>query len=142
MDVIMVSTGVLGVAAAISVYGWDRSLRQLRDTREQLDIWKRAAKTSAEVNKMLSDDLSNLMAKEQARRAKLRAAAAKGKAVQMANAAAKKAGRDEAAKAAQAKTLAELGSTTMRSRAQVVAPVKAKRTKIKNAGAGAAAKTG
>lgn len=44
--------------------------------------------------------------------------------------------------ARRAKTIAELSATTLRSRAQVVAPVKAARTRKKNSGGGAASKQG
>ena len=84
----------------------------------------------------LNARLAPLELKEQARLAHCRKAGAAGRAKQLAAAPDKAKARADAT----AKTIAELSTTQLRSRAQVVAPVKAKRTKAKNSAAGVDAK--
>lgn len=70
---------------------------------------------------------------EDRRQAQRVAAARRAAEVNRAAAAARKADRARAANEATAKTLAAIGTTPMRSRAQVVAPVKAARTRKRKA---------
>jgi len=84
------------------------------------------------------DKYQALQLKEDQRLAHLRKISAKGKEAQKANAVAAAADRA----VSREKTLQAVASTPMRSRAQVVAPVKAKRTKAKKSAAGMAAKQG
>lgn len=124
----MISTGVGAVATVIAIAGYISRGKQID---ELLDENEHYFNTLAGQQ----NELRDLRSKEEARVAHLRSISAKGKAAQAEKAAAEKAGRA----AAVSKTLADAAATKMRSRAQVVAPVKAKRTKAKKqVGAGVA----
>lgn len=120
----MLATAILGPATAF--FGLLAHLRG-REARKALD--------SAQ---SWFDKYHALRLKEDQRLAHLRKISAKGKEAQKTNAAAAAADRA----VSREKTLQAVAATPMRSRAQVVAPVKAKRTKAKKSAAGMAAKQG
>lgn len=88
------------------------------------------------------DELTQLRLREEDRKRRLSQAGKVGRKVQIARAAETSAQRLIERERAKEQTLAAVASTPMRSRAQVVAPVKAKRTRAKKSTAGVAAKTG
>lgn len=90
----------------------------------------------------LLDELTELRLREEDRKQRLSRAGKAGRKAQIARAAETSAQRLIERERAKEQTLAAVASTPMRSRAQVVAPVKAKRTRAKKSTAGVAAKTG
>lgn len=126
MDPLMISTALFGVGTVVFGAGYLSRGGQIDELMDEND---RQFDTIVTQFKELRD----LRGKEEARVAHLRSISAKGKAAQAEKAAAEKAGRA----AAVSKTLNDAAATKMRSRAQVVAPVKAKRTRAKKVQSGA-----
>lgn len=120
----MVATAILGPATAFLGLLAHQRGREARKALDAAQGW--------------FDKYHALQLKEDQRVAHLRKISAKGKEAQKA-----KAAEDSANRAVtREKTLQAVASTPMRSRAQVVASVKAKRTKAKKSAAGMAAKQG
>lgn len=140
-DAQMLVTAGSALAAIVSAYGWwaSRSYGQR--------YWKLLQEVDA-MNAAYADTIRTQNAKllhyelkEQRRIEKCREAAAKGKATQVANAAEAKAQRTREANARTAATLSAINRGALkdlRTRAQVVAPVKAKRTRAKKSAGGVA----
>ncbi len=124
----MAATGVLGGTSIMLFALW-------RDSESR---FKRAQRRwSAQL-----DELTQLRLREEDRKYRLSQAGKAGRKAQIARAAETSAQRLIERERAKEQTLAAVASTPMRSRAQVVAPVKAKRTRAKKSAAGVAAKTG
>lgn len=140
-DAQMLVTAGSALAAIVATYGWWAS----RSNGQR--YWKLLREVDA-MNAAYADTirtqnakLLNYELKEQRRIEKCREAAAKGKAAQAARAAEAKAQRTREANARTAATLKAINDGALkgiRSRAQVVAPVKAKRTRAKKSAGGVA----
>lgn len=143
-DAQMLVTAGSTLAAIVSTYGWWAS----RSNGQR--YWKLLQKADA-MNAAYADTIRRQNAKllhyeikEHRRIEKCREAAAKGKATQVARAAEAKAQRTREANARTAATLKAINNGALkdiRTRAQVVAPVKAKRTRAKKSAGGVASKT-
>lgn len=143
-DAQMLVTAGSAIAAIVSAYGWwaSRSYGQR--------YWKLLQEVDA-MNAAYADTIRTQNAKllhyelkEQRRIEKCREAAAKGKAAQVARAAEAKAKRfneDRLRTAATIKAINDGALTGIRTRAQVVATVKAKRTRVKKSAGDVAPKT-
>lgn len=106
-----------------------------RSRKQEADNHKFANSLLRVERDMLQERVDTFEAKAAATSARCKAASAKGHEVQSAKA-------EQRRRDASARTLGEAKQalTRMRSRAQVVAPVKAKRTRAKNSGGGSASK--
>lgn len=122
------------LVAIVSTYGWVRLHVTCKDRDAMILAQASAIRT-------LNHQLHDLQVKDARRVEKCRAAAAKGKATQVARAAEAKAQRTREANARTAATLKAINDgalTGIRTRAQVVATVKAKRTRAKKSAGGVA----
>ena len=136
MDPLMISTSILGITTVVFGAGYIGRGKQIDELIDRCQQFLERYTTQ-------SIELDALRAKEEKRIAHCIAAARKGKQVQAKLNAAERAAREEQSRKAREKTLSGFASTKLRSRAQVVAPVKAKRTRAKKeSAAGMAAKTG
>ena len=136
MDPLMISTAALGVSTVVLAVGYVGRGDRISKLLDKMATMQ----TTIEFQRA---HLREYREAEEARKAHLRSISKAGAAASAAKKAADKPQTDAAAAAARAKTIAELATTPMRSRAKVVAPVKAKRTKAKNnSGAGVAARLG
>lgn len=133
-DAQMLVTAGTSLVAIVSTYGWVRSHVICKDRDAMILAQASAIRT-------LNHQLHDLQVKDARRVEKCRAAAAKGKATQVARAAEAKAQRTREANARTAATLKAINDGALmglRTRAQVVAPVKAKRTRVKKSAGGVA----
>lgn len=112
--------------------GWQ--FLEARRKSQRADYWKSRAECLTTSNGILWAKVEEFEAEKRARNAHLKRIASDG-------ARASNAKRKGVRKAAVAKTIADLGCLT-KTRAQVVAPVKAKRTKARNQAEGVAQKQG
>jgi hypothetical protein len=126
IDPYLIGTAVFGPASVICALGWLGAANVARATGEMLDSVQRNAQMLSSEYLACKSKLVKLERQEEERHAHLKAISRKG------NAASNEARRAKR-KGATDKTMAELVSTNFRSRPQVVAPVKAKRTRAKNA---------
>lgn len=126
IDPYLIGTAVFGPASVICALGWLGAANVARATGETLDSIQRNAQILSSEYLACKSKLVKLERLEEQRLAHLKAISRKG------NAASNEARRAKR-KDATDKTMAELVATNMRSHAQVVAPVKAKRTRAKNA---------
>ena len=133
------STVALAVTFAVA---HRRKVMMENAERDALFYRERLANQTSNAEDLLVE-LEDLRRHKRARLEHCQQAGKKGRAVQLARAAERKVEKQADAAERAKRTLAEMASTTMRSRAQVVAPVKAARTRKKNAesGAGAVAAT-
>lgn len=132
--------GIAGFSATLVAIEYRRRWLVLREI-----LKAERAKNFELMGKLLevSAERDHFQRREAQRLEHLRRVGAKGKITQQARAAEARAERATIEAASREKTIEELRSTKMRSRAQVVAPVKAARTRRNNqSGAGVAAKTG
>ena len=126
IDPYLIGTAIFGPASVICALGWLGAANVARATSETLDSIQRNAQIISSEYLACKSKLVKLERLEEQRLANLKAISRKG------NAASNEARRAKR-KDATDKTMAELVSTNFRSRPQVVAPVKAKRTRAKNA---------
>lgn len=126
IDPYLIGTAVFGPASVICALGWLGAANVARATSETLDSIQRNAQMLSNEYLACKSKLVKLERLEEARHAHLKTISRKG------NAASNEARRAKR-KGATDKTMAELVATNFRSRPQVVAPVKAKRTRAKNA---------
>lgn len=106
-----------------------------RSHNQRADFWKQMASSAEMAIGPLRGQIDRFKAKEAVRQAQRVAASKSAAAKRHAKAEARKAAEKAEAKVCAARTLDALKTTPMRSRAQVVAPVKAARTRKKNAAA-------
>lgn len=136
-DAQMLVTAGTSLVAVVSAYGWVRTRFILNDSQALVDA-------QMGLIRKMNGTIHDLELKEARRIEKCREAAAKGKAAQTARAAEAKAQRTREANARTAATLKAINDGALkgiRSRAQVVAPVKAKRTRAKKSAGDVAPKT-
>ena len=126
IDPYLIATAILTPATAVCALGWLGAANVARATGETLDSVQRNAQIIYREYVACTSKLVKLERLEEQRHAHLKAISRKG------NAASNEAKRAKR-KGATDKTMAELVSTNFRSRPQVVAPVKAKRTRAKKA---------
>lgn len=126
IDPYLIATAILAPASAVCALGWIGAANVARATGEMLDSVQRNAQMLSSEYLACKSKLVKLERQEEQRLAHLKAISRKG------NAASNEARRAKR-KDATDKTMAELVSTNFRSHPQVVAPVKAKRTRAKNA---------
>lgn len=126
IDPYLIATAILTPATAVCALGWLGAANVARATSETLDSIQRNAHILSSEYLACKARLVKLEQLEEQRLAHLKAISGKGAA---ASNEAKRAKR----KGATDKTMAELVKTSFRSHAQVVAPVKAKRTRAKKA---------
>lgn len=127
---------------AISAYQWRRAREDAQFYEGAFhDQVKAIAERDAKISAM-NDRLAGFEAAEFARKRSLSERGKKGRQVQLAKA--KETAIEKAVQQVEARdrTMKAIASTPMRSRAKVVAPVKAARTRKKNAGGGVAASQG
>lgn len=134
-DPMTLVAGTATVAAAVFGLGWAYAASTIRDMRLQETADLNLIRSTTDKLDAAEARLGEYEAKEAARRSNLSKAGKAGRAKQIATASETKAERARLANLATARTMAELSKTNLRSRAQVVAPVKAKRTKAKKAAA-------
>jgi len=126
IDPYHIATAILTPASAVCALGWLGAVNALRATRDELDSLHANAQMLSREYLACKSKLVKLERLEEARLDHLKAISRKG------NAASNEARRAKR-KDATDKTMAELVATNFRSHAQVVAPVKAKRTRAKKA---------
>lgn len=126
IDPYLIATAILTPATAVCALGWLGAANVARATSETLDSIQRNTQILSSEHLACKARLVKLERLEEQRLAHLKAISGKGAA---ASNEAKRAKR----KGATDKTMAELVKTSFRSHAQVVAPVKAKRTRAKKA---------
>lgn len=126
IDPYMIGTAVFGVASAVCGIGWIGAARAATDGWALVDRIQADAQVLSSEYLAAKSRLVKLEREEQRRHDHLKAIASKG------SAAANAVKRQKRAAAA-AMTMTALTDTSFRSRAQVVAPVKAKRTRAKKA---------
>lgn len=133
-DAQTLATAATSLVAITAAYGWVRTRFILKDS-EALVL------AQMELIRTMNQRIHDYELKEARRIEKCRAAAAKGKATQVARAAEAKAQRTREANARTAATLKAINDGALRgirTRAQVVATVKAKRTRAKKSAGGVA----
>lgn len=126
IDPYLIATAILTPATAVCALGWLGAANVARATSETLDSIQRNAQILSSEYLACKARLVKLERLEEQRLAHLKAISRKGNAASNAARRAKHQGAAD-------KTMAELVKSDFRSRAQVVAPVKAKRTRAKKA---------
>lgn len=126
IDPYMIGTAIFGVASAVCGIGWIGAARAARDGWALVERIQTDAQVLSSEYLAAKSRLVKLEQEEQRRNDHLKTIASKG------NAASKEARRQKRAAAA-AMTMTALTDTSFRTRAQVVAPVKAKRTRARKA---------
>lgn len=128
IDPYMIGTAVFGTATAVFGIGWAGAARAAKDAWELVERIQHDAQMLSSEYLAAKAKLVKFEDAERRRDDNLRMVAAKGQA------ASAKARREKRAAAA-AKTMAAVADCNFRTRAQVVAPVKAKRTRAKKGSA-------
>lgn len=122
------------LAAALCAYGWARSNAKLQFV--EFEVFLRDGRI-----RNLQEEITELRMKEARRVEHCRAAAAKGRATQLARAAEKRAKITAEANERSARTFNAMAATSLRPRDEVVADVRAKRAAKHQSAVGVATKT-